>query len=587
MLTDLTGLNLQQRDCVLKSVDRNVVLLAGAGSGKTFTLVKRTEYLVRDLGVDPSEIMLVTFTRKAAGEMKTRIKKNVPGAERMTIGTIHSVCLDLLKKYGEKVGLKDFSVISEREHKSLFCQFLESSDNFDTKKNVSAGILNNCLGQVSFFKANRILPEMLDADPITSSTYKKVYRKYREYCRKNKLIDYDDIILYTYDLLKCKEVAEKIRSSIRYLMVDEAQDNSKLQNSLLSMIAGENTMMVGDVSQSIYGFRNARPEYLESDMVNKPCTIEMRLEQNYRSTENIVEAANELISKNRFENRITMFSEQEKGKKIRHILFRSQEDEAIRIAAEIRKELDEGKKKPSDYVLIYRENIQADILKLALEQQEIPYIELTKPFLLDREEIALALASISLPDENDDRNRYKSLYSHFHNEFIKNRYLYRNTNRAMDPDFEFMRGIEEVLQMAKEYDRLQPGMTLREKCETFDIYYRDQYKEVIEKSVSLTTVHTAKGLEWDTVYLVGCVDGRFPHRKQIDKDSETGIEEERRLFYVAMTRAKKRLYVSSYHVGWYWDPDKIINFETSRFLFDIPAEFLRGIKPYERNNEKQ
>ena len=588
MLTDLSGLKPQQRDCILKSVDQNVVLLAGAGSGKTFTLVKRTEYLVRDLGVDPLKIMMVTFTRKAAGEMKDRIKKNVPGAEKMTIGTIHSVCLDLLKKYGSYIGLEDFRVISEKEHKNLFCRHLEHTEGFDTRHPASAGILNNCLGQISFFKNNLISVETLAADPVTDPTFNKVYRAYREYCRRFNLIDYDDMILYTYELLKLSEVAEKIRSDIHYLMVDEAQDNSKLQNSLLSKIAGKNTMMVGDVSQSIYGFRNAKPEYLERDQVNKPNTITLRLEQNYRSTETIVEAANELISQNRFENRITMFSDQEQGEKIRVMDLCTLVDEAVQIAEEIRRELDEGKKKPSDYVLIYRENKQAEMLGRALTYQNIPYVELTKPFLFDREDIALALSSASLPEEDDDeRTRYKSLYSHLYESFKKNRYLYSDTNMALDPECEFAMGIDKVLQLAKEYDNLEPFMTLREKYENFETNYREQHKKILEKSIALTTVHSAKGLEWDTVYLTGCVEGRFPHRKQIDKEFDAGIEEERRLFYVAMTRAKNRLFISSYRAGWYWNPDRVISFDPSRFLYDIPAEYRQFVNAYSASNTNE
>lgn len=630
MITDLSGLNKEQLDCVLKSVDHNVVLLAGAGSGKTFTLVKRTEYLIRDLGVDPSNIMMVTFTRKAAKEMHDRILKMIPTAGAVQVGTIHSISLEILKCYGIRVGLCGFDVIANKKVKEVIKTCFEILRRLDPDKwggYCSSHHIKESIARISHYKSNGLSVEAVKADREESYLFKGIYETYTNYCREHNLIDYDDMIVKTVELLeKYPDAADAVHRRVQYLMVDETQDTSLMQHRLLSLIVGDNNMMmVGDISQSIYGFRNAMPEYLETFAMQRKNTIKLKLEMNYRSTRNIVEAANSLIINNHNENSVIMRTENPRGERFRWIIADLEMQEAALVTSDIRERIRQGKK-ASDIAIIYRAHFQAAAFKSALADQKIPYVDLGDTFFLDTEvaEELLSFCNLILDpmDEDAFRNimmRGKTIPRSDVEKIAEAAFIYRCpiieilrgyvekmpfgmnkdrtirlvrtledrkhglgpliagivrytnynayvTNTVLDPDREALAAVKTLIDKAFEYDTAMQGITLEKKLEGFEDFYRDMHNRELEHSVVLTTVHTAKGLEWDTVYIANAIDGIFPISAAIKSGSLESIEEERRIFYVAMTRAKSNL-IFTKHCR---DTKYPRNTFSSRFIREIP-----------------
>ena len=259
MAADLTGLNQQQREAIMESVNKNVVLLASAGSGKTTTLIKRTEYLISDFGTSPENIMLVTFTNKAATEIRERMSAVSPKADKMWIGTFHKICVKLLRRFGSYMHINNFSIMDTKTKKKLVKE-LSQNPNMDDKE---AAVI---LKKISSYKANLINPQkVMDTYCLNnkeSYEFAELYRDYQNATWQKKTFDFDDLIVYTIILINSySPVADWIHENIKYIMVDESQDMSTDQFTLVKLFTGNNNVMcVGDYSQSIYGFRNAKPE---------------------------------------------------------------------------------------------------------------------------------------------------------------------------------------------------------------------------------------------------------------------------------------------------------------------------------------
>ena len=279
-MTDLSTLNDQQRNAVLESIDKNVVLLAGAGSGKSHTLVKRTQYLIDDLGVKPENIMLVTFTNKAATEITERIAKVSEHAYKMWIGTFHRICTRLIRMFGSKLGIQNFTIMDTKEAKELIKDILE-----DRGVETTPYFINDIISKISSYKNNLRKPASVLADADEKRIYADVYQDYQNICWKRKSFDFDDLIIYTILLLSTyPEVSTWVHENIKYLMIDECQDTNSAQFALIKLIAGNNNIMcVGDSNQSIYAFRNAKPQYLENFANTHPNTIKLKLRKSIRS----------------------------------------------------------------------------------------------------------------------------------------------------------------------------------------------------------------------------------------------------------------------------------------------------------------
>lgn len=628
MLTDLSGLNAQQKEAVLLSTDHNIVLLAGAGSGKSFTLVKRTEYLITDLGVDPSSIMLVTFTNKAANEIKERISKVTNDANKMWIGTFHRICTRLLRQFGDHLGINSFSIIDTKDCRKIIKDSLIRLGEDDSIMNVKA-----YQTKISEFKNNLVGKEAVRNDDTISNTLKTVYEEYVDYCWKHKTFDFDDLITYTILLLSSfKDVSNWVHNNIQYIMVDECQDTNSAQFVLIKLLRGENnTVLVGDVNQSIYGFRNARPQYLENFANTTSNTMRLRLEQNYRSTKNIINAANNVVKYNSFGTKLEMFCDNEEGAKVQLYKANNSFTEAEWVISEILTTHNYTNKDYSDFAIIYRANFQSRLFEEALTKCGIPYVVFGSGSFYSRKEVKDLLAfckCVVNPFDTDSFRRALSTFKGVGNKTIETIIENANINRItlksaledymnnsarpnIKPSLNQMytvldRGYSKCTDIIDNVflcTRYRDSMAIINTDEARDsVQIMDEFKDMIQSieereteqtisemldeislltdakgdqkantnAVKLMTAHASKGLEFDTVFIVGAEEGLFPHANAIGTGNIFDIEEERRLFYVAMTRAEKRLYITNAKNKRNNNESVFRPVSASRFIDEIP-----------------
>lgn len=628
MLTDLSGLNPQQKDAVLQSIDHNVVLLAGAGSGKTFTLVKRTEYLITDMGINPENIMLVTFTNKAANEIKERMNKLSPDAYKMWIGTFHRICTRIMRMFGWHLGIDSFTIIDTKDARKIIKDFLAQEGEDDNIENVKA-----YQAKISKFKNNLVKKDDARNDPNVSTVLANVYANYMDYCWKNKSFDFDDLITYTILLLSSfKDVSEWVHNNIKYIMVDECQDTNSAQFILIKLIRGDNnTMLVGDVNQSIYAFRNAKPKYLENFAETTPNTLKLKLEQNYRSTRNIINAANAVVKNNKFGTKLEMFCDNEDGAKVQLYGANTSFAEADWVVSEIMTGHNYLHKDFSDFAIIYRANFQSRLFEEALTKLGIPYVVFGSGSFYSRKEVKDLLAfckCVINPFDVVSFRRALGTFKGVGSKTIDNivdyalankitytmalQYFFNNNTRATlrEPfrqmlnvinkgytkcvdivDNVFLetkyRASQAVINTEEAQDNVQIMDEFREMVKTLedrkseDTSLMEMLDEISlltdakgdEKAnanaVKLMTAHASKGLEFNSVFIVGSEEGLFPHNNAIMTGNVDDIEEERRLYYVAMTRAQKKLYIT-YAQNKRTSGEGYQPVTESRFIYEIP-----------------
>ncbi len=622
MPTDLSMLNPQQKNAVLQSINHNVVLLAGAGSGKTATLVKRTEYLLNDLGTSPENIMLITFTNKAANEIRERISKVCPTAYKMWIGTFHRICTRIIRKFGSKLGIQNFTILDSKASKAMIGDILE-------KLNCEASryLINSIAKEISSYKNDLIKPVKLLTNPDVDKKYAATYQEYQNRCWYRKSFDFDDLIIYAILLLSSfPEVSEWVHNNIKYIMLDETQDTCSSQFVLVNLLAGNNNIMcVGDISQSIYGFRNAKPEYLEYFANTHPNTLRLKLEQNYRSTRTIIEAANAVVNHNSFGTKLKMFCDNEQGDKIQLLEAPDSRMEASWIASEIAT----GNRSLSDYAIIYRANYQSRLIEEELTKLGIGYTIFGSQSFYSRKEvrdlIAFCKAVINPNDEDSFRRILGTVKgvgkvtiesiiqtcASYKVDFHEGLKAYVNGNsrksavdkrlsiisKILDTDYkrcsEVIKDVLDLTEYRTELELIQSEET-EEKLELIDEFVdmlhtieandKDATKEEIVDNISLLsdakgedkgklnavklmTAHASKGLEFPVVFVIGAEEGSFPHKNAV---SFNAIEEERRLFYVAMTRAKEKLYITRAERRQTGKDGSFSYCKRSRFLSEIP-----------------
>lgn len=624
-MTDLTTLNDQQRHAVLESINHNVVLMAAAGSGKTATLVKRTQYLINDLGVQPENIMLVTFTNKAAAEITARVSSVNDRAYKMWIGTFHRICTRLMRMFGQKLNIQKFTIMDTKESKAMIKEILT-----DRGVEYSAYMVNELVGKISEYKNNLIKPARVLMDPNEKRLYADVYQEYQNISWRRKSFDFDDLIIYTILLLSSySDVSQWVHDNFKYIMVDETQDTNSAQFQLIKLLIGDNNiMMVGDSNQSIYAFRNAKPQYLENFASTHPNTVKLKLEQNYRSTKTIIEAANQMINHNMFGTKVQMFCANEQGEKIQVFESMDAYDEARWIASEI---LMNPNKPLSDYAIIYRANYQSRILEEEFTKNGIGYTIFGSQSFYSRKEVRDLLAYCKLNLNEYDIDSFKrilgtlkgvgkvtidNIIAHaqdncitFHDAIdgyistakvsaavrqrleavstiVNSTY---NTCSDLIEDMLFLTEYKSEIASANNEDSVERLAIIDEFVEmlhNMEVNHpNDTMAEIIDQvsllsdtkgaekenlnAVKLMTAHASKGLEFDTVFVVGAEEGTFPHANALQTGTDDAIEEERRLFYVAMTRAKKKLYIT--HSRQKKSSDGGIQAaRQSRFLFEIP-----------------
>lgn len=597
----LSELNTSQRKAA-EHVNGPALILAGAGSGKTKVLTQRTAHLILNHGVEPHNILLMTFTNKAAGEMKHRINTllsnhNTSSTSIATpyAGTFHSFGVKLLRIDGQSIQIPDnFVIYDDQDQSDAIKQVMKELD-LSTKSFNPNAIRHT----ISSAKNELITPKEYAsfARGYFQETVSLVYFAYEKLLRENIALDFDDILFFSVKLFKERsDVLAKYQQKYQYIMIDEYQDTNKAQYdlSLLLSDSHHNIAVVGDASQSIYRWRGADFRNITNFKRDFSETIEYHLDQNYRSTQIILDAAYGVISKNTTHPILELWTDKSGGDQITLYEARNEHDEATFLVQTI---LQSGKPY-TDFAVLYRTNAQSRTIEEAFLHAGIPYILIGGTRFYERKEIKDVLAYIRYvanPKDTISYNRIEKLGKGRLKHFIdfvatvieEQKLITFSTLELLDRILEVtnylslydsnveeeayrLENIKELRSVATEFPDLQnflENVALVEKE-----YEPDTMKarEKNRKAVTLMTIHSSKGLEFSTVFLIGMEEGLFPHsRTLMDKEE---LEEERRLCYVGITRAQHSLYLSYANRRMYFGTRT--NNMVSRFISEIPEHVL-------------
>lgn len=567
-----------------------MLVLAGPGSGKTLVITERTKYLIEECQVHPANILVITFTKAAAAEMKQRFQKKMGASCPVTFGTFHAVYFAILK---HAYHYSAQNIVRE-EQKYQCMREIVAKLHLDYED--EAEFITSLIGEISTVKNSGIAIENYYSKNCAEDSFRRVYRMYQEFLQRNRLIDFDDMLVYTDELFRArKDILAAWQNKYQYILVDEFQDINKIQYDVVKMLAGErkNLFIVGDDDQSIYRFRGAKPEIMLHFQDDFPGAKTVTLDVNYRSCENIVRYAGNLISynKERFPKKITA-SRGENGSRasVEWKLFEDQRAQNRRIIWEIQEAVERGAQY-EDFAILFRTNTQPGVLLEQLMEYNIPFrIRDSVPNLYEHWIARDLFAYIRIAMGSRERRDFLQIMNR------PNRYLSREslddplvafdvwewyyeeqpwiakriaklegdvkTLEHMSPyaAVNYIRkavGYDEFCQEYADYRRIKAEDLyevldrLQESAREYRDYdawfshietYTKEWKTLYQaqnqnpKSVSLATLHSAKGLEYETVYIIDVNEGVMPYRKAV-LDAE--IEEERRMFYVGMTRAKK------------------------------------------------
>lgn len=643
----LDALNEPQRQAVM-ATDGPLLILAGAGSGKTRVLTHRTAYLIEECGVNPYNIMAITFTNKAAGEMRERIDQMVGyGSESIWVCTFHSTCVRILRRYIDRLGFgTNFTIYDSDDQKTLMkdiCKRLE----IDTKMYKEKMFLS----AISSAKDELIDPiefETRAAGDYVKRKQAQVYREYQQALKQNNALDFDDLIMKTVELFKLdKEVLASYQDRFRYIMVDEYQDTNTAQFELIRLLAlkYQNLCVVGDDDQSIYKFRGANIYNILNFEHHFPDATVIKLEQNYRSTQNILDAANAVIANNQGRKEKRLWTDNGAGDKITFEQLDTAAEEADFVARDIARRVRKGEYQYKDCAILYRTNAQSRLFEERFITANIPYKIFGGVNFYARKEVKDLLAYLKTIDNGQDDLAVRRIIN-IPKRGIGAASINKVALYAQEQEISFYDALcvaEQVPGLGKAAAKIRPFVlfiqSMKAKAKLLSVadllqeviettgYVREleaegtdeadarieNIDELISKAVDyaegeeaptlngflenvalvadidsfdensdyvvLMTLHSAKGLEFPNVYLAGLEDGLFPSYMSITSDnSQAEIEEERRLAYVGITRAKKNLTITSARV-------RMVRGQTqygkvSRFVREIPPELLSG-KIYE------
>jgi len=547
-------------------VDGSSLILAGAGSGKTRVLIAKVVYLIKEKKVSPSSIMMVTFTNKAALEMKERIEKELGAYVKLGyIGTFHSFGALVLRRFWKEANIaKNFLIYDEDEQLSLIKNILK-------KEKIEKLTPSFFAYYIGLAKNEMITPEVFLEK---FSFYKKnlvaqVYYLYQKELEENNALDFDDLLLKTVFLFKKNpSVLDFYQKQLNYFLIDEFQDTNFLQYELIKSLAkkAKQVTAVGDFSQSIYSWRGAKMENLFRFQKDFSKVSLFYLEKNYRSTQKILDFAYQIISQNQSHPILKLYTDKDGGEEIEIFEAENEEEEAIFVAREI---LEIGKKPEffgENIAVLYRVNAQSRILEEVFLHFGIPYILIGGVRFYERKEIKDILAFLRLllyPNDQLALERVKKLGKKRFSAF-KNFYEKINSNLENYSTSEIIEGILKETdylslyqsESEEDFSRLENINELKTVASNFPNlidfldqvalveaeYFEGEKKEDGKNKVRLMTLHQAKGLEFDYVFIVGVEEGFLPHSRSFDNFES--LEEERRLFYVGITRAKKKLYIS-------------------------------------------
>ncbi len=645
----LNALNIQQKEAILHS-EGPLLILAGAGSGKTKVLTTRVAQLIKDKKCFGNQILCVTFTNKAANEMRERVLKltNNKSNSIPWLGTFHSISNKILRKHAEAVGLKpSFTILDTLDQLKLIKNIL-AAENIDIKKNPPKLIAY----LIDHWKNKALLPANVK---INSSDYSKInalkiYKIYQERLRLMNCVDFGDLILHCVTIFKnFKEIQESFKKNFKYILVDEYQDTNYVQNLWLNLITNDskNICVVGDDDQSIYSWRGAEVKNILEFEKNFTNTKIVKLEQNYRSTKNIINTASSLISNNDDRLGKKIWSDLKDGDKVRVNSFSDGRDEATGISDIIEKELIKYFSL-NDIAILVRAAFQTREFEERFIKIGLPYRVIGGMKFYERAEIKDALCYLRLiQQKNDDlaferiinnpkRSIGDSTLKKLHDlSRTRNKNLFETADEILNEDElkpktkeslkQFIKLVKTWTKLSEQLDHVQllervldesgyTQMLINEKSPEAEARLENlkelrasmkNYSNLVEflenislqtsideewegEKINLMTIHAAKGLEFNCVFLPGWEEGLFPHQKSIEEKGDQAVQEERRLAYVALTRAKQRLFISFANNRKYYGNNNSNDWMPSmpsRFIDELDKQYLEINETAKDNNQ--
>ena len=625
-----------------------MIVIAGAGSGKTRVLTYKIAYLMTE-GVDPFNILALTFTNKAAKEMKERIANIVGGeARNLWMGTFHSVFARILRIEAHKIGYtSNFTIYDTDDSQKLVGRIIKElnldKDNYKYKSIFSriSSMKNNFISAESYINDD----ELLLSDKISNRpSFNQIYKEYVDRCFKAGAMDFDDLLLKTNELLsKYPETLAKYQNIFKYILVDEYQDTNHSQYLIIKALSDkfQNICVVGDDAQSIYSFRGANINNILNFQKDFPDSKLFRLEQNYRSTKNIVNAANSLIENNQKRLKKSVWTENESGEKISVNKLLTDGEEGRFVASSIFETKMQNQLNNKDFAILYRTNAQSRSFEDALRKKNIPYRVYGGLSFYQRKEIKDVLAYLRLLINSEDEQAFKRIINFpargigqttlnkitieakklnvsdygFIKDFSKSTEILNSSTKNKLLDFVIM--LESLKVNTENLNVFDVTKEVLKQSGLYNLYKKDESLEGVNRiqnieellngikdfvdnnefedksvssflqnialatdqdnedddrnKVSLMTIHLAKGLEFPYVYIVGLEENLFPSAMNLNSRNE--LEEERRLFYVALTRAEKKVFLSYVLSRYRWG--KLVDSEQSRFINEIKDEYIQ------------
>jgi len=643
----IDNLNSEQRQAVTHK-EGPLLVLAGAGSGKTRVLTYRMAYLMKNARVNPRNILAITFTNKAAREMKDRINLLMPETKSLLVSTFHSACVRFLRMDIDKLGYNRNFIIFDNHDQQVVIKDCLKTLNIDDKRYSPSAVLRFIGGA----KDTLLTPKKCadQAKDIRETTMAQLYELYQKRLRDSNAMDFDDLIMNTALLFKQNpEVLSYYQNRFKYILVDEYQDTNLAQYELIKMMAEEhrNLCVVGDDDQSIYSFRGADIRNILEFEVDFPDATVIRLEQNYRSTQSILDAANSVIDHNFGRKKKKLWTENGEGEKISLATLENEYEEAQYISREIERLIVEKGCSYGDFAVLYRTNAQSRVIEEIMVRAGLPYKIVGGLKFYQRKEIKDILSYLRIvanPSDNVSLERVinvprrgigkttlenlkevaasenVSMYDIISNvdmspltSAAKNKlnkfyvlieglreaskkmaisdlmeYILQETGyhaslaSESTPDaISRLENLQEMVGAAKEFERRSPDVGLEDFLSELALVADIDDVEEEEQAIILMTLHSAKGLEYPVVFLAGLDEGIFPHSRSMLDDDQ--LEEERRLCYVGMTRAREKLYLTRA-----WQRSIYGNtsyYTASRFLDEIPQELLEEVSFNEKKEQ--
>lgn len=598
----LKGLNKEQKEAVISDA-QHIRVIAGAGSGKTRVLISRIIYLMKQQQIQPYHICAITFTNKAANEMKERLEALEPNTLGVISSTIHSLCVRILRQEHEAIDYPRFFTILDTSDQESILKEIYRTHNIDRKQHDIRKMLN----YISDRKFNPGLQSIVDGsmDPYTAEIHDNVFKWYKARCRQLESLDFDDLLIETNNLLKHREdVCERWQARFKVILVDEFQDVDNVQYGIIQSLAGKNNQLyvVGDPDQTIYTWRGADVRNITQFDVLYKDAVTITLNTNYRSSQNILDAANQLIQYNQERTSKDLIAFNDSEYPLQYQEFHSAEDEAYWIG-DLIKDLDDKGQSFDEMAVLYRSSYLTRRLERVLIQRGIPYAIYGGTRFYDRKEVKDVMSFLRMITHGDDLALRRSvgssprgignktLETYWDRAQLVNQTIYETMfadvqdkkagarirdyvgiiehlkeqaetksivtliDIVMDKSglVEYLKkkdeedridNIRELQMDAMEFEKSGTDETLSEFIQMVSLY-GEKAEVGLEEHVRLMTIHAAKGLEFNNVFIMGVSEGVFPSRRSIEEAQLRGLEEERRLMYVAITRAKQHLFVSN------------------------------------------